>query len=92
MLKNVIERARSMLMRRKTAYKGTFESEYGKIVLQDLAIFCRGTTTTFDKDDRVHALLEGRREVLMRIAQHMNLSFEDLWVMYDGRIEKNDRK
>lgn len=48
--------------------EGDAPTLHGEKVLADLARFCRANTTTFDKDARIHALLEGRREVFLRIA------------------------
>ncbi len=81
----LIEKTRSLLRSRKRSYELTFQAEGADDVLKDLVVFCRGTGTTFHEDPRIHALLEGRREVLMRIAQHLKLSFEDLWALHDGR-------
>lgn len=55
---------------RVKAYKEVFATPAGKVVLQDLARFCRASRSTFDADPRVHALLEGRRECWLRIQQH----------------------
>ena len=40
-------------------------------------------------DARVHAVAEGRREVWLRIAQHLNLSEENLWRAYGGPITRS---
>lgn len=48
------------------------------IVLADLRDFCRARETTFDADPRVHALLEGRREVWLRIANALGLKETDI--------------
>jgi len=50
-----------------------------------LAAFCRAEETTFNLDPRVHAVLEGRREVFLRIQNHLNLSSEDLWKKYSKK-------
>lgn len=53
----------------------------------DLAGFCRAERSCWDADPRVHAALEGRREVYLRIKQHHELSAEELLVLYsDGAI------
>lgn len=51
-------------------------------VLADLAKFCRANQSTFHADPRVHAVAEGRREVWLRITQHLNLTDDQLWRMY----------
>ncbi|MFZ4687856.1 MAG: hypothetical protein ACOYLS_01330 [Polymorphobacter sp.] len=66
-------------LRRKRAYVGLFHGDRGTpspdadIVLADLRDFCRARETTFDEDPRTHALLEGRREVWLRIAGHLHI-------------------
>lgn len=64
----------------KVAYQQTFnkESVAVKAVIKDLAKFCRADTTTFHENERMHALLEGRREVFLRIQQHINLTVDEL--------------
>lgn len=80
----LLERARSFLFRRRYAYQKVFDREnvYLEEVLKDLARFCRAHETTFNSDPRAHALAEGRREVWLRIANHLNLSEDELWKLY----------
>jgi hypothetical protein len=47
-------------------------------VLADLRRFCRVDRSTFDADPRIHALLEGRREVALRILTMIGMRGEDL--------------
>lgn len=65
--------------RRQQAYRKTFESPEGRKVLADLRRFCRATVPTADVNN-VHAtfLLEGRREVWLRIMSHLSLTDEDV--------------
>lgn len=72
---------KSLVSDRKRAYCQTFggDSEAVKAVLVDLAFFCRANQTTFHEDPRAHALLEGRREVYLRIKQHLELSDDELF-------------
>jgi len=69
----------------KAAYLELKGSPAGNIVLSDLARFCRATTSTWSDDARHHARLEGRREVWLRLTQHMNLTPEQLQALYDQR-------
>lgn len=78
------DEAKRYLAERRTAYVRTFDTPFGAEVLADLAKFCRAQESTFHPDARVHAVAEGRREVWLRIAQHLNLSEEDLWRAYGG--------
>ena len=61
------------------AYVAIFNGPQGETVLADLAKFCRATETTFHTDPRAHAVLEGRREVWLRIQQNLNLTPDQLW-------------
>ena len=74
------------------AYKLTFNDESAKIVLKDLAEFCRANTSCFDPDPRMHSLLEGRREVFLRIMYHIDLSEDQLLHLFNATTigETND--
>jgi len=75
---------RNFLLRRKTHYQQAFATPAGQEVLRDLMKFCRANETTFHADARIHAALEGRREVWCRIQQHLNLNSEQLYALYGG--------
>lgn len=62
---------------RKRAYDGIPHP-----VRVDLARFCRAHQSCFDPDPRIHAVLEGRREVWLRMQQHWQLSPEQLAELY----------
>jgi len=70
---------------RKRDYRLTFAPEAGQNVLADLAVFCRAAETCYHDDPRKHAVLEGRREVWLRIQNHLNLTPEQLYVLYARR-------
>lgn len=56
-------------------------------VMDDLNGFCRAERSCWAEDQRMHALLEGRREVYLRIMQHHKLTPEDLLVVFsDGEL------
>lgn len=56
-------------------------------VMEDLRGFCRAERSCWDADPRVHAVLEGRREVWLRIQQHIQLTPEELLSLYtDGVV------
>ena len=74
--------AKQWLFQRKRAYQITFGRDVHKTVLRDLAEFCRAHENTFHPDPRVEARLDGRREVWLRIQQHLKLSEEELWELY----------
>lgn len=80
----LIDKARRFLSRRRTAYLTAFSGPAVRPVLVDLARFCRARTSTFHQDARLHALQEGRREVWLRIQEHLNLSDTEIWNLYNG--------
>ena len=78
------------------AYNQVFQkqSPNTKIVLSDLAKFCRAYDSSFHPDPRMHAVIEGRREVWLRIAQYLQLTPEEIYglhVIKEQRVveEKN---
>lgn len=77
-----IRRTYEFLRGRKRIYQQTFRNPAGLQVLADLSKFCRGGEPTFHPDARVHALLEGRREVYLRIMNHLNLTSEQLYALH----------
>lgn len=82
--KELLEKIRNFLFTRQQAYQQTFnlESVHARRVLEDLAKFCRANETTFHADERIHAALEGRREVWLRIQHNIRLDSEELWKLY----------
>lgn len=84
-MSDMIDKARQFIAGRQYAYKKTFQGPLGEDVLRDLAQFCRANESTFHADARLHAVAEGRREVWLRIAHHLNLSPADLWRLSSGR-------
>lgn len=69
---------------RKRSYQFAFQTPAGQEVLKDLAKFCRARETTFLPDGRAHCVLEGRREVWLRITNHLGLTEEQLMDIYSG--------
>lgn len=78
------EKLKNFLLGRKIAYCQTFnpESQAAQTVLKDLARFCRANQTCFHADPRVHAVIEGRREVWLRIMEHTKLDPDTFWEKY----------
>lgn len=70
------------LLLRKKLYCDFFSSDKANAILEDLAEFCRANTTTFHADPRIHAVLEGRREIWLRIQDHLRLTPEDFLKQY----------
>ena len=69
---------------RVRAYRMVFDpkNQYTETVLKDLAQFCRAHEPTFHADPRIHAVMEGRREVWLRIQQNLNLSIEEVYQLH----------
>lgn len=69
---------RRVALLRSRSYKRVFMIEGGldrdrEIVLADLREFCRATSSTFSPDPYTAARLAGRREIWLRIMQHLTL-------------------
>ena len=73
------EEARVGLLERQHAYKTTFKGPVAQHVLMDLAYFCRANESTFHDSQKVQDNLEGRRQVWLRIQQHLKLTPDQLW-------------
>jgi hypothetical protein len=84
-----VKQARYFLRGRKQDYQTVFESPVGRRVLADLARFCRAHATTYHDDPRKHAVLEGRREVWLRIQQNLQLSDDQLYALYEIPTSEN---
>lgn len=76
--------ALDIIQYRRQGYQRTFdvENQSAKIVLADLARFCRAGKSTFDPNPQVSALLQGRQEVFQRIADHMNMTVVELYDLF----------
>jgi hypothetical protein len=74
---------------RHRAYKATFNNPEGKKVLADLRRFCRATLPTANVDS-VHTtyLLEGRREVFLRIMSHLQLTEDDIYNLNEENYDE----
>lgn len=70
---------RQYLYNLQTAYQKIFNSKHGKQVLADLKRFCRDRESTFNPDPRVAAMLDGRREVILRVKDYLELNRDELW-------------
>lgn len=79
--------ARDFLRTRQQAYRQTFAGEYSRKVLTDLAKFCRANESTFHTDPRMEGVLQGRREVWLRISKHLNLTDEQLQSYFNPQGE-----
>lgn len=75
---------------RKIAYCRVFDkqNQFTHAVLMDLARFCRAHDTTFHQDARMHSVLEGRREVWLRIQEYLELDIEEIYNLH--RIKESN--
>lgn len=84
-MKEMIEALRRALGGRQYAYRTVFNGPLARDVLKDLARFCRAHESTHDANERDSILFEGRRQVWLRIQEHLQLTPEQLWTLYTGR-------
>jgi hypothetical protein len=72
------------LTAKSRAYRGLSDE-----AILDLAVFCRANETCAVPGDRDKTLmLEGRREVFLRIMQHRHLTPDQLFSLYGGTVPK----
>lgn len=83
----LLDRAKAFLQDRAAAYRSVFVPGTAptKVVLADLARFCRAGASTFHENPYVAARLDGRREVWNRLQQHLKLTDEQLWQLLGGQ-------
>lgn len=89
MAMNIVRRTMEFLRARQRDYNHALMTPAGQRVLRDLAKFCRANETCFDADPRLHAVLEGRREVWLRIQNHLHLSADELFTLQSGGLIYN---
>ena len=83
----------NFLKDRKSYYKQVFGGPIAHWVLQDLSLFCRAAESTAVPGDRDKSLiLAGRREVWLRIQQHLHLTEAQLYDLYGGPQLSEQRK
>jgi len=87
------EDAIEFMRQRKAAYQLAFSAPSGAAVLEDLEKFCRARRTCFHADPRIHAALEGRREVYLRIKEHLDMTPEEMLEHYGAVLpeQKGDQ-
>lgn len=79
---DIFDKVKLYVSGRKGSYQRVFNGPSGQDVLLDLARFCRAHSSTFHPDPRMAAQLDGRREVWLRIQQHLQLSDDQLWELF----------
>lgn len=82
---------KKLIHSRKMSYERVFQkNRYTDEVLQDLAKFCRAHDTTYNPDARMHALIEGRREVWLRIQNYLKLTNDEIYELHKIKEIKGD--
>lgn len=76
------------------AYNRVFDlnSPHTHVVLKDLAQFCRAHRSTFHPDPRIHAVLEGRREVWLKIQEMLELTPEQIYELHKIKEFREEQK
>lgn len=75
----------SVLLERKRSYQAAFASPRSQSALIDLAAFCKANVSCVVLGDRDATLVaEGRREVWLRIQEHLQLTPEQMFQLYAG--------
>ena len=77
------------LKMRMRHYRAIFAKDdpSSKAVMADLAKFCRLLSTTHEPNHDDGLILEGRRQVLLRILQHIGMTPETLFTIMQGLSE-----
>lgn len=72
------------LRHRQVAYSNVFhkDSVFAMEVLKDLRKFCHADRSSFHPDPRLHAVIEGRREVWLRIQHQLEKTLEEILEIY----------
>lgn len=93
MIRDTVEAVRKLIGSRSYAYKTLFKKEdkLVQIVLKDLCDFCRAHETTFNSDPRIHAALEGRREVWLRLQRYTGLSEQELIELHEVKYRPREK-
>ncbi len=90
------EKLTEILSDRQRAYMLALKTDAGAAILADLAPFCRANETCVVPGDRDRTyVLEGRREVWLRIRAHLDLNNDQLIQYFTrpatGAISHDDR-
>lgn len=87
MIKDTVVNYKRKLHGKIFSYNRVFESKspHTHEVLKDLAQFCRAHSSTFHPDPRLHAMLEGRREVWLRIQEYLQLQMGEIYDLHKIR-------
>jgi len=70
------------------AYRRLFNTEDGKLVLNDMCKMCHFNASTFDPDPYQSANNEGKREVILRIMRTVESDPRELFKFLEGNQEE----
>ena len=74
------------LQERAKAYKLTFRNPHGEIALADLMTFCGlADEAPMSGDPFIQGRAAGRRDVALRIREHLHLTHDELYAVIQGR-------
>lgn len=79
--------ARSRAYRRVFAREGGRFDRSAEIVLADLRDYCRANAAAWDRDARISDRLAGRRDVWLRISEHLNLTDDEILKLVEVESE-----
>ena len=87
--KKKVQEVKGEIVHRHQAYLRVFNMDNPdvQIVMEDLKRFCRAEASSFHEDARVHAMLEGRREVFLRIDKNLKLSSQEMWEQHNKGLK-----
>lgn len=74
-----------LFVRGKQTDYNIFRTPAGSRVLHDFAKFCRANQSCYDPEEFMRGVLTGRREVWLRIQQHLHLTDTELALIFSGR-------
>jgi hypothetical protein len=79
-----LSKLKDLFRGRLIAYNRVFEkdSPFTDVVLRDLAKFCRAHESTFHTDPRVASMIDGRRQVWLRIMENLKLTEDQIYKLH----------
>ena len=80
--KQQVDETKLEFAERQKAFQLSFSGAHGAKALEVLAKFCRANESCFHEDARMHAVIEGRREVWLTIARYMALTNDEIFAYY----------
>ncbi len=90
---SLIDKLWMVIGRKASYYRSVFNPETvaASEVLRDLSVFCRAHEPTFHPDPRVEGILQGRREVWLRIQNYSHLKTDELVAIRLAALEQKEK-